>query len=315
MSRKSLCHAKINLFLKLLGKRPDGFHELESLFAFLDLADELSVEIKNTSLQKDSVPRAKSRGWKINSHPLDFARGTESSAASIEFTGEFASFIDPKKNLFTEILDFFSVKFGITKNLHIKIKKNIPVGGGLGGGSSNAASFMKILNEIFMLNLSKTELQKISLNFGSDIAFFFEDRASIVKGRGEIIENFPEFEPISALLLHPKIHLSTKEVFQEFGGNFSTKIPTKELLKKDAIELINYLPNDLEKPAISIAPEVEEILTALKNFGANPAKMSGSGASCFGIFFDEKKLDEAEQKFRENFPNFFVKKVKILSHV
>ena len=99
---KSLCPAKINLFLKVVGKRADGFHELESLFAFTDLFDELSVEVSDNF--------------------------------SLEISGEFARFVDQRNNLFLKILDFFSREFDVPKNLKIKIVKNIPVGSGLGGG-------------------------------------------------------------------------------------------------------------------------------------------------------------------------------------
>ncbi len=281
---KTTCPAKINLFLKVLGKRHDGFHNLESLLAFTDLVDELEVAKITSPLQ-------------------------------IEISGKFAHLVDPRNNLFTKILNYFFENFSITKNLHIKVIKNIPVGGGLGGGSSNAAQFMKILNKIFALNLSKKDLQKISLNFGSDIAFFFEDHASIIKGRGEIIENFSDFKPIPALLINPEIHLSTKEVFQKLGQNFSAEIPTADLLKKDILKLIKSLPNDLENPAISIVPNIGKILEELRKNNADFAEMSGSGASCFGIFLDEEKLEEAEKNLIKIFPNFFVKKIKILSHV
>jgi 4-diphosphocytidyl-2-C-methyl-D-erythritol kinase len=328
------CPAKINLFLKLTGRRDDGYHELESLFAFLDLADELTVTKKSVILESQSDSRI---SGVLNSKEKLKRSSTlcvkDDESATIEVTGEFASFLDPQKNLFTEILDFFAAEFGITKNLHIKIKKNIPVGAGLGGGSSDAAFFMKGLNEIFSLNLSKEELQKISLKFGSDIAFFFEDHASLVKGRGEIIENFPDFKPITALLVNPRISLPTKEVFQKFDVMLSPACPEPvEGSKHDSspcpklcfdpstgsgqaelsiTSMLKNFPNDLTKPAIAILPLISEILAELKNSGAKIAKMSGSGASCFGIFSDEKKLDEAAKKF----PKFFVKKVKILSHV
>jgi len=272
--------AKINLFLKVLGKRPDGFHALESLFAFLDLHDDLWVE-KNEKF-------------------------------SLKISGEFAQLVDLENNLFTKILDYFAQEFGTSKNLKIKVVKNIPVGGGLGGGSSNAASFMKCLNEIFALNLSKNDLQKISLNFGSDIAFFFEPCASIIKGRGEIIENFKSFAPISVLLVNPKIHLSTKEVFAKLNGNYSTEIPTKKLLESEIFDL-TALQNDLEKPAIALVPIISEIIEMLKKNGAEFSKMSGSGATCFGIFFDEEKLKTAQKNIEKNFPQFFVKASKILS--
>jgi len=274
--------AKINLFLKVVGKRPDGFHALESLFAFLDLQDDLSVE--------------------------------KSEKFSLEISGEFAQLVDLENNLFTKILDYFTQEFAVSKNLKIKVVKNIPVGGGLGGGSSNAASFMKCLNEIYALNLSKNDLQKISLNFGSDIAFFFEPCASIIKGRGEIIENFREFKPLSVLLVNPKIHLSTKEVFAKLNRNYSAEIPTKKLLETDILELIKSLPNDLEKPAIALVPVIGEILEMLKKNGAELVKMSGSGATCFGIFGDAEKLQSAQKNIAEIFPQFFVKRAKILSH-
>lgn len=275
---KSLCPAKINLFLKVVGKRADGFHELESLFAFTDLFDELSVEVSDNF--------------------------------SLEISGEFARFVDQRNNLFVKILDFFSREFDVPKNLKIKIVKNIPVGSGLGGGSSNAAYFIKALNEIFSLNLDKKSLQEISLKFGSDIAFFFEDNASIVTGRGEVIENFSEFSPIMALLIHPKIGLSTKVVFQKLAGNFSQKI-TESKLRKMSIEDLLSLPNDLEQPAIATLSVIEEIIDQLKESGANFAKMSGSGSACFGVFFDEEKLAQAEAKCAKKFPNFFRKKITI----
>ncbi len=279
---KSLCPAKINLFLKVVGKRADGFHELESLFAFTDLSDELSVELSDNF--------------------------------SLEISGEFARFVDQKNNLFVKILDFFTREFAnefnVSRKLKIKIVKNIPVGSGLGGGSSNAAYFIKALNEIFALNLDKESLQEISLKFGSDIAFFFEDHASIVTGRGEVIENFSEFLPMRALLIHPKISLSTKVIFQKLAGNFSQKI-TASKLKEMWIEDLFNLPNDLEGPAISTLPIIEEIIDQLKRSGADFAKMSGSGSACFGIFFDEEKLAQAEKECAKKFPNFFRKKIAI----
>lgn len=279
---KSSCPAKINLFLKLIGKRSDGYHELESLFAFLDLADDLEVK--------------------------------KSDEFKLEITGEFAAEIDLKNNLFTKILDFFVAQFQISKNLHIKITKNIPVGAGLGGGSSDAAYFLHALNEIFTLNLSVLDLQKISLNFGSDIAFLLQNQAAIVKGRGELITPFPDFSTIPALLINPKISVSTKEIFAKFNENFSPEILTPELIKADISELLHF-PNDMEKPAISNLPLIAEILDNLNHQNAQIAKMSGSGASCFGIFENENSLDLATNFFTQNFPNFFVKKVKILSHV
>ncbi len=276
----SKCPAKINLFLKLTGKS-NAFHELESLFAFLDLHDELRVE--------------------------------KSDKFNLEISGEFSLAIDFKNNLFVKILDYFASEFGISKNLNIKIVKNIPVSAGLGGGSSNAAAFLHALNQIFSLGLSLSELQKISLKFGSDIAFLLQNKSAIIRGRGEIIENFPDFKPIPILLINPKIEVSTKEVFAKFNGNFSAKTPQKILLKKDVFDLAKNMPNDLQKPATELLPIILKILENLQNCQAEIAKMSGSGASCFGVFFDEEKLNLAEEFFTKNHPTFFVKKTNICS--
>lgn len=146
------------------------------------------------------------------------------------------------------------------------------------------------------------------------LLFFFEDTASIIKGRGEIIENFYKFYPIRILLINPKINLSTAEVFQKLNGRFSQETPTADLQKKSVFNLIKNLPNDLTKPAIAIAPLIEEILNELKNEGAEISKMSGSGSTCFGIFDEEEKLNSAEENLRKKFPDFFITKTKVRSH-
>ena len=168
-------------------------------------------------------------------------------------------------------------------------------------------------------------MQKISLKFGSDIAFFFEGKAAIVKGCGDVIESYPSFDEIPALLINPKINLATKEVFAKFSDNlaaanspelvqnFSAKTTTAELQKKDVFDLLKNFPNDLTKPAISILPAIENILQQLKNQQAEIAKMSGSGASCFAIFKNQNQLNLAEENLAKIFPNYFIKQVKILS--
>lgn len=273
--------AKINLFLKVVGKRPDGYYELESLLAFLDLADVLDVCLDDKF--------------------------------SLKIDGEFAEKISLEQNIIEKILDFFVEEFKISRHLKISLTKNIPVGAGLGGGSSNAAYFMKALNKLFSLGLNKQDLQKISLKFGSDIAFFFEDKASIIKGRGEIIEHYSDFQDIPALLINPKITLSTKDVFLKFDDNFSEKISTAELIKKDIMDLTANFINDLEKPAISIIPAIENIFQQLKNQQAKIVKMSGSGASCFAIFENQNQLNLAQENLQKIFPNYFIKQIKILS--
>ena len=264
MQFKINCPAKINLFLNITNKRPDGFHELQSLITKINLFDELSVE--------------------------------KSAKFSLEISGEFADFID--------------------NNVKIILQKNIPVGAGLGGGSSNGAYFIKILNEIFYLKLSKKAMQKISLNFGSDIAFFFENEPCLMSGRGEFLSPIPQFKndlkKLKILLINPKIYLSTKEIFQDFAQKnykFSEIFSERIFLKKSLQEILTIFNNDLEETAITKAPMISEILQNLQKFSPICAKMSGSGSSCFAIFDNEKNLQKNYEFFIQNFPDFFVKKV------
>jgi 4-diphosphocytidyl-2-C-methyl-D-erythritol kinase len=312
--------AKINLFLKILNTREDGLHDLSSLMVLIDIFDEIYIE--------------------------------KSDRFSLEISGEFANLVNIKDNLFITILEYFQQHFAISNNLKIKLIKNIPVGAGLGGGSSNACQFMIILNEIFQLNLNKKQLQKISQNFGCDIAFFFENSPQIIAKTGEELfeyqnlftnnflpdsflpNNFPwenyysqNFALNNCLIIYPKINLSTKEVFQKFDQINDYKISqnitknNEQILIKDtqnysikklqelSIYEIFELPNDLENPALIIAPIIGEIRNNLILNGAKISKMSGSGSSVFGIFNDRKTLDFAYYNLNEIYPNFFIKKI------
>jgi 4-diphosphocytidyl-2-C-methyl-D-erythritol kinase len=278
----SECPAKINLFLKITGKN-QNYHDLESVITFLDLKDKLEVSL--------------------------------SEKFELIIDGEFANFIDKEKNLFTEITNFFVKNFHINSKLKIKLNKQIPIGAGLGGGSSNAACFLRSLNKIFSLNLSSHKLKEISFVFGSDIAFFLEEKASLIRGRGFVNSKISSLESIPTLIVNPRIILSTKEVFDNFikiKNKFSLATPDKEIIKKTAIEMIKEFPNDLTQSAIILAPIIKKIIEVLLNqTNSIAAKMSGSGSSCFAIYHDYEELEKASQKVQKIFPDFFIRKTTI----
>ena len=285
--------AKVNLFLKITAIRDDGYHELYSLFAFLDLADCLEI--------------------------------SKSDHFSLSFDGEFAANLarNPKDNILTKTIDLFHQQFGISRNLAIKLTKNIPIGSGLGGGSSDSASLMMALNQIYNLNLSKDQLIEISLKLGSDIAFFLQDRACLIAGRGEIMLKSYDFEPIPVLIINPKISISTKEVYQRFDRQFRGKATdkvifeqnVKNFLSNDIFNLIKNIDNDLLNPAVTIVAKIKEILSAItRQNGCQLAKMSGSGASCFGVFLKDKDLDLAYNNLIKVFPSYFIIRSKIYSN-
>jgi 4-diphosphocytidyl-2-C-methyl-D-erythritol kinase len=276
------CPAKINLFLKLISKHSSGYHELESVFAFIDLYDVLEVK--------------------------------KSKEFSFKITGNFSSLLSKEENILIKVLDFFVNNFQINKNLEINLEKNIPISAGLGGGSCDAAYFMMALNEIFALNLSKKDLQKISLNFGSDIAFFFEKKASLIRGFGEKINNLENLTNTRALMINPNILLSTKEVYENFKQEFSQNLEDEEIKNKNILDLIN-LSNDLTKSAMSSCLEIDLILKECQKLNCKIAKMSGSGPTCFAIFNDENDLKKAYNHFNNKFPDFFIREITILSNI
>jgi len=291
--------AKINLFLKILNTREDGLHDLSSLMVLIDIFDEIYIE--------------------------------KSDRFSLEISGEFANLVNIKDNLFITILEYFQQHFAISNNLKIKLIKNIPVGAGLGGGSSNACQFMIILNEIFNLNLSKSQLQKISFNFGCDIAFFFENSPQIIAKKGDELIKYPqEISQLLGILIYPQINLSTKEVFNKFDlekkifdqnqnshnsifSNNSAIDLLENQISNLSINQILELPNDLENPAFKIAPIISEIKNNLNLNGAKISKMSGSGSSVFGIFDNQNSLQIAYENLKKIYPDFFVKRISLIA--
>lgn len=265
------CPAKINLFLKVIGKE-DGYHNLESVLTTIDLYDDLEIE--------------------------------ESDQTEIIIKGPYANKVDVRDNLFTQILDFFQEHYHISTKLKISVTKNIPVLGGLGGGSSNAAYFMMALNDICKLNLSNKKLQELSFNFGSDIAFFIATKSSaLIKGRG-YVEKILELDKPQILLINPNKPLSTKKVFEHYTQKAETK--PQHPLPNNFTQLAQ-LPNHLEEVASDLLPEIKTILTELKNHNAQIAKMSGSGPSCFAIFNNPQDLKTCHQHFTQTHPQYLTK--------
>lgn len=308
-----LSPAKINLFLKVLKKREDGYHDILTVMQPVSLYDEILLEVGD------------GRGI--------FIECDNKSVPSDE------------TNLVYRAAKAFFEATGINRHLFIKIKKNIPVAAGLGGGSSNAATVLRALNEITSQNISTDNLIKIGAGIGSDVPFFIAGKSSIARGRGELLEpvDLPKFWYI---LVNPGVPLSTQWVYQTLdktGGLVKTKPVFSVLSKvKDKIsyfvkgrnlnltksnEDINItiskvsaiyragrggnqqvikglVMNDLEAVAIKKYPEIKEIKDTLINSGAICALMSGSGATAFGIFLDEHEAIRAfellkrEQKTR-----------------
>ncbi len=264
--------AKINFGLNIVRKRPDGFHDLETIFYPINLFDEITFKISD----------------------------------SLTFSSNNEELNSDKSNLIlkaVEVLEKFSSK---KLNVDIKLIKRIPIGGGLGGGSSDAAATLKAVNKLFELKLRPEQLNRVALELGSDVPFFIDPKPCLAESRGEILKpvNFKIRYPI--LIVNPEIHVSTKWAF----GRLNPKTPEFSLKNIDSFEikdlksLNKYVTNDFENIVFEKYPEIKKIKNDLYKFGASFALMTGSGSTVFGIFENVEQAVEAKEKFSKNYFNY-----------
>jgi 4-diphosphocytidyl-2-C-methyl-D-erythritol kinase len=259
--------AKINLCLHVLGKRPDGYHELAMLMQSLDFGDTLEMEL--TDHPGEVI---------VDCAGVDLPTGDENIAAKAA----------------RRMLARSSMQVGV----RIVIDKKIPVAAGLGGGSSNAATTLLGLNQLLHLQLSKEELMAEGVKLGADVPFFlFADKAWAT-GIGDQLQSVPPLPPVWYVLVNPGIAISTASVYQNLGLTASpilTKLPRFPTTVDD---LVAILKNDLERVTIDRYPLLAEIKGKLVELGAKGALMSGSGSTLFGIFGEETQAQAAAEILR-----------------
>jgi 4-diphosphocytidyl-2-C-methyl-D-erythritol kinase len=260
--------AKINLYLDVTGKRADGYHELISLMCPIRVHDTVRL----------SFGSVKAAGTDINiscSHP-----DVPSGPANIAHKAAKA----------------FFAQTGLSAPLAIEINKQIPVGAGLGGGSSNAAAVLTGLNTFFNKPLSRQNLLDVALGIGADVPFFLFGKPAIARGIGEKLTFFAGLPRLAIILIYPGIPVSTAEIYKKLNLALTKtkKIHTKFIFKSgwDA-DLPKRLYNALEPVAMQLCPEIKTARQALINCGAAGALMSGSGSSVFGIFTDAGQAGQA----------------------
>lgn len=243
-------NAKINLGLHVLDKRSDGFHEIESCMYPIPLCDILEI-----------IPAQK----------FFFVQTGISFPPSAE------------KNLCEKAYDLLSQNFNIPP-VYIHLRKQIPSGAGLGGGSSDAAFVLKGLNELFSLNLSKETVEGLSAELGSDCPFFVANVPSIVRGRGEILSPINlDLKGTFLVLINPDIHISTKDAYAIVRPKKAAN-KLEEVLSYHRNEWKSSLVNDFQVPIAQNHPVISETIDFLYQNGAKYAAMSGSGSTIFGLF-------------------------------
>lgn len=251
--------AKINLSLDILGKRDDGFHDVEMIMTTIDLSDRIEL------------------------HPLDHNE--------IKVSLESRYVPNDERNLAFKAAQIMKKTYNIEKGIHIKVIKNIPVSAGLGGGSSDAAAVLRGLNQLWSMNIPVEQLAMMGLAIGSDVPFCVVNSTALVKGRGEIIQKLPSPPPCWIVLAKPDLGVSTKTVFQKVVVGNLTHPNTNEIIQalmdKDFFRLCNNLGNSLEDVTSELYPEVRQLISKMKQVGSSNVLMSGSGPTVYSLVEQE----------------------------
>jgi 4-diphosphocytidyl-2-C-methyl-D-erythritol kinase len=261
--------AKINLWLNVVGRRADGYHLLESLVAFADLADTIEARAA------DGLSLA--------------FEGPASTPGAAALSAE-------PDNLVLKAARLLAERVGVSPHAALRLTKNIPVAAGLGGGSADAAAALLALVELWRLDLPVQELLDLGGRLGADVPMCLAGRPSFASGVGERLQAAPALPSCAVLLVNPGAALSTAEVFAARRGDFSPGRPSAGPWPTlaDLVETLAERGNDLTLAAVSLRPVIGEVLSFLgATAGARYAAMSGSGATCFALYETAAEAQQA----------------------
>ena len=290
----SFPHCKINLGLRILRKREDGYHDLESVFYPLPVEDVLEITTLNDRSLESGVKSRETAthsgtdsplttrqpgGQAHHSPPWLLDTGTlRFNQTGLEVDG------NPEDNLCTKAYYLLKKEFPLLPSIQMHLHKNIPMGAGLGGGSADAALVLKQLNEKFNLTLTTDQLVAYALQLGSDCPFFIIDKPCWATGRGELLEPLLlDLSAYSFMIVSPGIHISTSWAFSMIKTSISS-LSIKDIIQKPVTTWKEELVNDFEAPVFNKHPEIKLIKEVLYQKGAIYASMTGSGSSVFALF-------------------------------
>lgn len=257
----ALAPAKLNLYLHVIGRRADGRHLLDSLVAFADIGDRIAVE--------------------------------PGEGLSLACDGPFAAALplDEDNLVLRAARALMQASGRPLPGAHLSLTKNLPVASGLGGGSADAAAALRLLALLWQVRLAPSAWQRLALSLGADMPVCLSGRVARMGGIGEELGPAPVLPEVALVLINPLLPLATAEVFGRLGRRWSGPAPELPARVPDLAALLRLLEtrrNDLEAPACEIVPAVADVLAHLYRAGALLARMSGSGATCFGLFADRE---------------------------
>ncbi len=246
----SFPNAKINLGLNITSKKPDGYHNIESCFYPIPWNDALEI---------------------VKSHDFEF------SSSGLKIPG------NPESNLCIKAYELLRKEFNLSP-IHIHLHKVIPMGAGLGGGSADGAFTLKMLNELFQLDLSSKQLEELAGQLGSDCPFFIRNKPVIVRGTGDqFFDCSVDLSDKTLLIKNPGVHISTQEAYAHVRP-YEPKEKIELVLDQPINKWSEDLKNDFESSIFPSHPEIRDLKTQLYEMGAEYASMTGSGSTVYGIF-------------------------------
>ena len=270
--------AKVNLFLHVTNRRDDGYHELESLVMFADIGDRVSA-----------------------AHGNDF---------SLEIAGaQAAGLAADNDNLVVRAALALAERIGAAAGAAMTLEKNLPVSSGIGGGSADAAATIKALVRLWEIHPGQHDLSGLALDLGADVPVCLAGRATMMSGIGEVLEPIDDLPDLPAVLVNPGVAVATPAVFKARTAQFS---PKQEDMTwsgdiRSCVEHIAEQRNDLTEAAVSIAPAIGDVLAALaQTDSCLLSRMSGSGATCFGLYADTAAAEAAAQDLQKRRPEWWV---------
>ncbi len=270
--------AKLNLYLHVVGKREDGYHLLDSLAAFVDIGDTLTL--------------------------------TPAATLSFSVDGPFAAGLDDSdSNLVIRAARAFGKAAGRDPKIAFHLTKRLPVASGIGGGSADAAACLRALSQLWGLDADSDLVLTVAAALGADIPVCVKGKAEFMRGIGTEFDPAPRLPSAGIVLVNPNIALSTPAVYRARVGGFSQPMQFAES-PKDARALCALLArrgNDLTSAAISIVPEIEHVLTSIGGDSTCLlSRMSGSGATCFGIYENRRTAEDAAAVLRQAHPEWWI---------
>lgn len=273
------CNAKINLSLDVVGKRPDGYHNIELIFLEIPLYDTVSISLRNDG--------------EINLSCDDKTLPTD------------------EKNIAYKAAKAFFLEYGKNLGCDIVLKKNIPHGAGLAGGSADAAGVLKGLNKLLSSPFTEEKLMEIGVKLGADVPFCVMGGCAFAEGIGEILTPLPKPDGLYYLLIKPEESISTPYVYQNLDlnkkpENLDMQRVINAIKKNDKDSLFKYSGNIMEDVTGKKCPVIYEIKDSLMKNGAKKALMSGSGTTVFGIFDDKSIAEKAFENLKSSYNRIYL---------